>query len=204
MNAMVDVRPAAAPDAPQRLRVRRRALGYHSAKAFALAHGINVTTYQHHEAGRRTLTLSQMKRYADLLGIHTTTLLNDAPYVPNNALVAGRVDAKDGSIRLEPDGQAIAVPDFAAMTALRIEGDGLYPAYRDGDVVFYRNPTPVHGREKEVHGRDCVVDMANGKRLLRQVVVQAGGRLVLMAPNSAPILDAPVITAAPVEFVRRA
>lgn len=208
MNAFRDVRADLVPVTARRLRERRIQLGFHSARAFAATHGINPTTYQHHENGRRSLSMDQLKKYASLLGVHTNALLTDTPPANNTAHVIGHVDGA-GVVTLDDHfgaGQTIPmleVPDFSGFMALTVQGDDLYPAYQAGDVVFHRQVNPTANREAELHGRDCVVDLPDGRRLLRTVIYQSTNRFALLGYSLPPLADLTLLGAAPVEFVQR-
>lgn len=60
----------------ERLKAARLARGYKTAKSFALAHGLKVSTYSLHEAGTRAMSFDVLEMYCELLNIPPGWLLN--------------------------------------------------------------------------------------------------------------------------------
>ncbi len=89
---------------------------------------------------------------------------------------------------------------FGAVEALGVRGDSMYPVYRDGDTVFYG------GRAAELPIREAdeyVVELADGRMLLKIVEPERDGRYTLTAYNSAPIRDVEIVQAFKVRYIRR-
>lgn len=89
---------------------------------------------------------------------------------------------------------------FGAVEALGVRGDSMYPVYRDGDAVFYG------GRAAELPIREAdeyVVELADGRMLLKIVEPEHDGRYTLTAYNSAPIRDVEIVRAFKVKYIRR-
>lgn len=88
-----------------------------------------------------------------------------------------------------------------SFVALRVRGDSMWPAYRDGDIIFYEDLqySPV-----ECAGRDCVVRLTDGQVMLK--VVAPGSRpglVTLQSHNAPPIVDAEADWLAPVRWIER-
>ena len=192
-----------------RLKQARIAAGYASPKDFAAASDVNATTYYHHENGRRAIRADVAKRYAKLLRLPAGTLLygeglQNATTIP----IVGRI-FRDGRITMAAEGEAvrhITLPKLADLVAYIVVGTDLYPAYRDGDVVFHHPKILMQSQDKlrEIHGLECVVEMTDGTILLRTVVMQGDGRATLSSHAAPPMPAQTLRSAAPVEIVRRA
>jgi hypothetical protein len=90
----------------------------------------------------------------------------------------------------------------AALAAIRIRGDGLQPAYADGDVIFYASAAGALLADSI--GRDCVVQLAGGPMLLKRVSKGARrDRYTLTSHVTPPIDDVELAWASPVRWVRR-
>ena len=94
-----------------------------------------------------------------------------------------------------------APPDGVDVTAaIEVRGDGMYPAYSDGDVIYYTAPVPLD----ECLGKQCVVKLTDGRMLVKRV--DQGGtphRLTLTSYNAPPIIDADVEWIARVAWVKK-
>lgn len=91
-------------------------------------------------------------------------------------------------------------PDEGGFIAYRVSGDFNYPALFDGDTVYTRAPDdPV----KSV-GKQCIATLSSGQK--RICILGRGtteGLFLLHSINASPIIDAEVIEAAPVVWIRR-
>lgn len=224
------------PDVDQaaaaRLKRARIEAGYRTAVEFARKLGINMTTYHHHENGRRNIPEDVARHYANALDLDFSSLLfgdelRKVASVPIVGVIHGRGEItlmKDTSSDLcaalssgdeaqknwaESPGQTlqkIHVPDFSRMEALIVRDNELWPAYRIDDVVFFYTLVRIErgGMPPEWHGVECVCLLKDGRRLLRQVFVQQDGGVTLVGYATVPpMINAPIIAASPVEWVRR-
>ena len=193
----------------------REGAGYASAAAFARSHNLNVTTYQHHENGNRGLTRKQAQAYADLHAVDVRALLyGDTGRDRGNVSISGYI-IQDGVAAVDhpidtseiSEGGALDVqvelPDFENLTAWRVLGNSLYPAYRDGDVIFHGPLAEISDRAPGLHGLECIVELPDGRKLLRQLIAQGDGKYTLIGYSTPPILNQVIMLAAPVEFVKR-
>lgn len=88
--------------------------------------------------------------------------------------------------------------------AVKVSGDSMYPAYEDGDIIFYiRNGMDVN--EEEVIGKQCIIKVTEGpiyiKRLSRG---SAPGLYHLESHNAPPMHDKTIEWATKVLYVKKA
>lgn len=190
-----------------RLRRARIEAGWPSAIGFARAHGLNQTTYSHHENGRRHVSVDVAKMYARIFKLPAGTLLygEQLHSIPRVRIV-GRI-GPEGKVepmtRTEKLAQTVTLPDPSALVAHLVCGDDLYPAYRNGDIVLHRALDPRDFDLASMHGQECVVRMADGREVLRQISVQPDGKVTLFGYHVPPLFDQQIAAAAAIEFVQR-
>lgn len=135
-------------------------------------------------------------RLEDIVGVA------DRPRVP----VIGKLSVND-LIVPRPHSEEIAyedAPPFASpdMLAVEVAGDGAWPIYRQGDVVF------VGGKTSPMDniGEECVVELAgDGRWLLKRILRGSQPDRYCLASLSGPDLmeDQEVVMCRRVEFIRR-
>jgi len=101
-------------------------------------------------------------------------------------------------------GPAVEQPDFSAMRVIVVADMSMYPAYRQGDMLFFRAMTPQRTLDKRLHGVECVVMLTDGRILVRTVTIQIDGKATLIGYSTPPIFDAEITEAARVEWCKRA
>jgi hypothetical protein len=210
-----------------RLRLSRIAAGYKTAIGFANKHGINPTTYHHHENGRRALSREIIDKYASLLGTQPEVLIEGfvLPRLGQRIPIVGHVLTATGSVVgmeeldtcaacsgavLTPPKPIEAVPalsvdmpDFSGLGALVIVGSELWPAYRHNDIIMH-DPLVAIASLAHLDGRECVVELADGRRLLRVVLAARDGKANLVGFDNTPhILGVDIIAAAPIRLIMR-
>lgn len=157
------------------------------------------------ETGIRTLTLDQMDAFAKALGCAVNDLFpartgSILGYVGAGATVFSIDDHEHGT-GLEDD---LSVPAGLKEEAVAVivRGDSQFPAYRDGDVIWY--DTLVEGDLTSLLGQECVVRTADGRTLLKTITPGSGrGLWTLTSYNATPMLDIPVTWAARVKIIDR-
>lgn len=90
---------------------------------------------------------------------------------------------------------------FGAVEALRVRGDSMYPVYRDGDLVF------IEDRPAEfplLRNTEYVIELTDGRRLLKMVEPAPNGRYNLVAYNAPAEPDVEIANAQRVRYVRKA
>lgn len=89
----------------------------------------------------------------------------------------------------------------SATGAVAVRGNGMWPVYRDGDVLYYAE---TGQRPEQLVGNECVVRLENGTRLLRRLMPgPAPGLFTLAAYNGPELVGAAVTWAAPILWIRR-
>lgn len=176
--------------------------GYETPAEFVRAHGLNSTTYYHHENGHRDISRDAAELYAKLLRIPAGALLYGELHPGHRVAIVGRIGA-GGKAEAVAENNHVAWPNSERFVAHEVCDTDLYPAYRPGDVIFHLPLRNYIARELHLlHGQECLVDVESG-RYLRQISVQPDGRVTLIAYQAPPILNQRLHAAAPVEMVRR-
>ncbi|WP_041796377.1 XRE family transcriptional regulator [Pararhodospirillum photometricum] len=175
--------------------------------ALAKLLGVNQSTIAYYERGRNTPKPWIVEDIARLLNVSASYLLygRDAedPPVP----VVGTVGA--GGVITYPSELPLDLtqppPGASSRTqAVRVEGDGLWPVYRAGDLLFHAAVDP-HRMPEDLYGRDCIVRTSDGQTLVRHVKRGRTKALFTLAAFNAPDEeDVALDTAAPIRWIRRA
>lgn len=90
---------------------------------------------------------------------------------------------------------------FGAVESLRVRGDSMYPVYKDGDLIFIENRPaefPLH------RNTEYIIELADGRRLLKMIEPAAGGLYNLVAYNAPVEPDVQIVNAQRVRYVRKA
>lgn len=189
----------------RRLKRLRIEAGFRSAKKFAEAVGVSPITYHHHENGRRGIPRAQAQKYAEKLNVPAGTLLyGEALQQAQLSAIIGTVTAK-GTITMGGDERSVTVPpgiEMAGVVAIRVETEELWPAYRPGDLVFYR-PTMAGASPMDCNGKDCIILLADGTSLLRMFNFAGPRRANLVAFSGPPMINVEYIAAYPVISILR-
>lgn len=198
-------------DAALRLRIARQEAGYTSGSKFARKLKMNIWTYLRYERGVQPITPAIDAMFTRELRIETGMILFGRPsssdlsaerQVPIVGVLRGPIGKVFHSM---PAGMTAAVPAYVPsdFVSIMIDDDALYPAYRAGDRVFFRPLNPDTFEARNVHTLECVVELASGEQLVRQVFVQANGLCTLNAYHAHTELDQHVVAAEPIEIVFR-
>ena len=76
----------------------------------------------------------------------------------------------------------------------------MWPAYRDGDILFVEN------RDSDfplTRNKEYILELADGRRLLKMVEPGAGDTYNLISHNAPPEPNVKILTARRVRFVRK-
>lgn len=194
-----------------RLKRSREAAGYDSAADFARRYELGEATYRHHENGTRGFNLATAQSYARKLNVDAYWLMTGR--LPKGAGTAtvpivGYVGAGAEIFSMDDYAKGAGLDDAPAPptstgneVALVVRGDSMYPAYHDGDVIYYNEHADT---EDKFLGRECVVRLADGRTMIKMVM--RGSRLgsyTLLSHNAQPITDIALDWAARVLWVRK-
>jgi len=197
------------PDAAQigrRLTEARIKAGFMSAAEAAREIGISVTTYQHHENGRRVISPRIAALYAKAFNTTAAHIMFGSELLRETCVaIVGHIVERGMIVAVETD-ETVPVPEGIAnvsnLKALRVETRDCWPAYQPGDAVFY-DPgdlrRPVHG--DVVVGQDCVVMTPLGTLMVRHVQSWSDGKAVLMAYKDGHEESVRILAASPVRIV---
>lgn len=180
---------------------------------FAAKLGVTQPTVHRWEKGAFTPDDKMLEVLSDMAGVPTAVFRYGEIRIGRRMiLVAGYVGA--GAEVLPVDGQVVgasadeveAPPDSGLyMVAVKVRGDGMLPAYADGDILFYGRDPGLGGVDPSTCvGRDCVVKLVNGPTLVKRVAA-GGGRntYLLMSFVAEPIVNVRLEWASPVRWVKR-
>ena len=100
-----------------------------------------------------------------------------------------------------------APPDIGEpVVAVRVRGDSMYPAYDDGDLLFYARDPMTGGAIDEARclHRDCIVALPDGRILVKRLMRGSLRALyTLVSFNAPPIENVRISWASPVRWIKR-
>lgn len=193
-----------------RLREARLKAGFHNATDAARAYNLGVSTYISHENGARGLKPDVAERYAKAFRTSPEWLLygktkkgTPSPESPLTVPLVGYVGAGAETHYFEEMGDPDQVPAPAGSTeetvAVEVRGESLGAVF-DRALVFYDDVhRPV---APDQVGKLCVVGLADGRVLVKQIKKARGGRHYhLLSITEPPILDVEIEWAARVRNI---
>lgn len=150
-----------------------------------------------------------MEKLADALGVDTLWLQHGVTsprsrvtlvgYVGAGAVIYAMDDHERGAgleyVEAPPDNEPGTV-------AVRVRGDSMYPAYRDGDLLYYNEHASAI---EDCLGRECIVRLTDGSTVVKFVEQGSDSeRLTLISYNAPPMPNVQIEWAARVAWVRKA
>lgn len=189
-----------------RLRAARKAAGFASASEAARRFDLSVQTLIAHENGTRNLRPEVAAKYARQF--HTTAEwllygINPREGVPVVGYVGAGAEVFPVDSYVKGDGlRHVEQPPGSKEKYLAVEvrGDSMWPAYQNGDVLYYAKHAPSLSEAK---GKDCIVKLPDGPTLIKRVEV-SGDHITLLSHNAPPMTVRAIEWAAPVSFIKRA
>lgn len=162
-------------------------------------------TYQRYEAGERRLKADQLPVFAHIFGVAPSDIIDDT--IGRRLPIIGFVGAGAEVFPIDelPQWDSHFIVDCpreydpSDTEALIVEGDSMMPI-EPGSIVFVSKSRPLSATD--ILGKLCVVQLTNGRRLLKQI--RRGyqeGRFNLISTNAAPIEDADIEKAARVRSI---
>ena len=192
-----------------RLKEARIRAGFGDATAAARRFGWTAPTYLAHENGSRGFSVERATEYGRAFKVSASWLLTGEGSPPDLTIrLSGYVGAGAMIYLADATGDFSAVEEieipgsaFKEYAAFKVRGDSLYPAYRDGEIIFARK---AGGPPGDHVNRECVVRTEDGRTYLKTLILgSAGDRFTLLSFNAPPLPDQRVVWAAPVEWSRR-
>ena len=190
--------------AGERLRQAREQAGYKRARDLVLSHGFNERVYYMHEAGSRPISRNYAAKYGDALSVNPIWLLfGDASQGIRSCPIVGIISG-NGAVDLFADNEVRLerTPGLEEdMEILEVRGSDNAPTFHDRDLVFF--PPLVEFVPADCDGEFCVVQLSSGVRMVRMVMMRANGRPTLLAHNLPTAIDADIVAASPIVWVRK-
>lgn len=194
---------------PDRLKEARIAAGFDEATAAATAFGWAAPTYLSHENGSRTPRYTTVEQYARAFRVSTAWLLTGYGKMKGRLVpLVGYVGAGAEVFFVDDHAQGagleyIEAPSELAGTAVAVQvrGNSMYPAYKDGDIIFYDE----HADDlTALIGRECVVRLRTGETFVKLLSHSSHAGWTLLSHNAPPLVDISIEWAAPVAWVKKA
>jgi len=180
---------------------------------FAAKLGVTQPTVHRWEKGTFTPDDRMLDVLSEMAGMPTAVFRYGEPRANRRTIsLAGYVGAGCEVLSLPADAAGDNSEDIEAppdsglhLAALEVRGDGMLPAYSNGDILFYgRDPGLSDVDPTSCVGRECVAKLVNGPILVRRVA--AGGArntYILLSFSAEPLLNVRLEWASPIRWVKR-
>lgn len=153
---------------------------------------------------KNTLSARTIAKVADYAGMPSPLSGNVDPSSQRVPLY-GYVGAGDKIYPVENDGPIdhIIAPFVVDenLSALIIRGDSMFPAYWEGDVVFFGADRRM--KPSKCLMSECIVYLKSGEVYIKQIHPGTDGLYILISYNAPPIMGAEIEWASPILFVDR-
>jgi hypothetical protein len=193
-----------------RLRQARLAAGFDSAMSAAQHFGWSYTTYASHERGARSIGHDAITRYARALRVPGEWLAYGRGEEDGRSArvrVEGYV-LDDGRIELRPAERSDEIPEDAETPpgttadrwkAYRFVGEHNAPFYHDNDILYIPRD---HQEPASNIGEICIVQLADGRLLLRVLSARLGERRYLLTDFALRTIEADIVSAGRIGWTR--
>ena len=145
--------------------------------------------------GKRRLTAIETQKVLQFFGEESPP-----PTVPVVAYVGAGSEVYPVDDHEKGDGidEVVAPPGAGpSAVAVIVRGDSMFPKYEDGDVLIYDE----RRQPDELIGKICVVEIEDGRVLVKHIKRGAGDLFTLTSINAPDIDDVKIVWAARVGFV---
>lgn len=87
--------------------------------------------------------------------------------------------------------------------AVKVSGDSMYPAYEDGDIIFYIH-SGIDIDEEACIGKQCIIKVSDGRIYIKRLSRGSGAGLYhLESHNAPPMHDKTILWATKVLYVKK-
>jgi len=164
------------------------------------------TSKQHYgrlESGETGLDPEWLKALAKALECRPIDLVPDLGEASIAVPLLGYVGAGEKVFNYD-DGELERVePPPAQSFAVRVRGDSMWPAYREGDLLFYL-PSDTFDPQKCLY-RDCIVQVLEGPTYVKRIIPgPEPGTYTLTSYRAPEIIGVKIQWASPVLWIKRA
>jgi phage repressor protein C with HTH and peptisase S24 domain len=186
-----------------RIAERRAELGLTKTQVAKLV-GTSKQHYGRLESGETGLDLHWLKKIAKALQCRPVDLQPELAQGAGAAHLVGYVGAGEKVFNFD-DGdleEVEAPPGVAEAHVVRVKGDSMWPAYREGDFLYF-TPTDAFDEQACLY-RDCVVQVVDGPAYVKRILPGPGrGTYTLASYRASEITDVRIRWAAPILWVKR-
>lgn len=181
-------------DLRRRLKARREELRLRQ-EDVAEAMGLTKQAISHYETGKRPVKVKHLGALARTLGVSPQWLLyGDEGGKAITLLTNGEIGAGGVVVRDTQRKKTVPVPpgaDGDSLEAFEMTGDAMAPRFHPGDII-YTNAEGELG--PACYQRPCIVQLEDGRELLRIVHVGDRPETVHLTAHNAPSISNAIIT----------
>lgn len=197
--------------ASERLKSARETAGFETASAAATRYGWAQPTYLAHENGSRGYPKAKAEVYAKAFRVNIAWLISGRGQMKDGRTVplVGIVGAGGSIIPVDDHAKGQGLADVEApqdagenTVAVQVRGDSMYPAYEDGDLLYYDQQPTIPDAPP---AKACIVKLIDGRCMVK--LVRNGskkGRFTLLSHNAEPITDVELEWIARIKWVKKA
>lgn len=152
-----------------RLRKLRNAAGL-TLEELAKAIKVTTMTVSRYESGKTPMSLSRAEEFAKVLNVSSPDILGTAYLARKLVPLIGTVGRDDmyygdpQAGKWEQVEPIEAPPEAGDVQAVRVVGNSMAPAYREGDVLYFSRS---RGNPADFVGDDCIVQVRGGEAFLK-------------------------------------
>jgi len=172
--------------------------------------GLSVSQVSRFESGKRRPHVDEIRKIAAVLEVGVADIFPDfAEGKTEEIPVYGYAGAREvvDIIPSDDQGPIDEVQPLRAEDGFRavvVRGHSMLPAFRDGDVLFFRED---HIPIDQLIGRDCIILTEDKERAYVKRIMKGSKKghytLLSYAPGIDPLPDVKVLKAWPIEWIRR-